>query len=87
MKHNNSLFRKAYNNHFNQNGSDISSTADNLMRKDIGDGLFIEGENPMGGFVSANGLSRSSGDWANNTESLSSAPNTFLTENFPNFNL
>ena len=44
MKSNTDLFKKAYNNQFSQNGSDVSSTADDLMRNDIGDGVSIEGE-------------------------------------------
>ena len=44
MKSNDSLFRKAYNNHHDANGTDVSSTADNLMRNDIGDGVFLDGE-------------------------------------------
>lgn len=51
MKSNDSLFRKAYNNHHDKNGSDVSSTADDFMRSDIGDGVFLDGEN----FSNANG--------------------------------
>ncbi len=51
MKSNDSLFRKAYNNHHDKNGSDVSSTADDFMRSDIGDGVFLDGEN----FRNANG--------------------------------
>ena len=51
MKNNNSLFRKAYNNHHDRNGSDVSSTSDGLMRSDIGDGINLDGEN----FRNANG--------------------------------
>ena len=51
MKSNDSLFRKAYNNHHDKNGSDVSSTADGFMRSDIGDGVFLDGEN----FTNANG--------------------------------
>ena len=51
MKSNDSLFRKAYNNHHDKNGSDVSSTADGFMRSDIGDGVFLDGEN----FSNANG--------------------------------
>ena len=51
MKSNDSLFRKAYNNHHDKNGSDVSSTADDFMRSDIGDGIFLDGEN----FSNANG--------------------------------
>ena len=54
MKSNDSLFRKAYNNHHDANGTDVSSTADNLMRNDIGDGVFLDGEN----FSYANGDDR-----------------------------
>lgn len=51
MRNNDSLFRKAYNNHHDKNGSDVSSTADDLMRSDIGDGVSLDGEN----FSNANG--------------------------------
>lgn len=51
MKSNDSLFRKAYNNHHDKNGSDVSSTADGFMRSDIGDGVYLDGEN----FSNANG--------------------------------
>ena len=51
MKSNDSLFRKAYNNHHDKNGSDVSSTADGFMRSDIGDGVSLDGEN----FSNANG--------------------------------
>jgi len=51
MKSNDSLFKKAYNNHHDKNGSDVSSTADGFMRSDIGDGVFLDGEN----FSNANG--------------------------------
>ena len=51
MKSNDSLFRKAYNSHHDKNGSDVSSTADDFMRSDIGDGVFLDGEN----FSNANG--------------------------------
>ena len=54
MKNNDSLFRKAYNNHHDKNGSDVSSTADSLMRSDIGDGVSLDGEN----FSNANGDDR-----------------------------